>query len=128
MARLGDRGHADGTPGEPRPLQLGEGLATRDEGSQPRRIAEQLVPADAHEVGLPPPDVEAVGGQERGRVEQHPPAVLAGRADPRERVLDARVVRLGGIGEQGRRRRTRPGGCAPDLGVIEAQLRTRSGR
>ena len=96
---LDERGH-DRAAGEPRSLELGERVAAREQAADAGRPAEHLVERERDEVRMPDAQVEPVGRDVGGGVEQHVPAVRVGLLDPLQRVLDAGEVRLGRVGEQ----------------------------
>ena len=121
VVALHERGD-DRPAGEPRPLQLVQRLAPRQEHPDAGRPAEQLVERDRHEVRVPPRQVEAVRGGERGRVDEDVPAVLVGLLDPVERMVDAGEVRLRRIGEQVVVRAAELGEIAGQEALVDAQL------
>ena len=123
VVALHERGD-DRAAGEPRPLELVQRLAARQQRSDPCRPAEQLVERDRHEVRMPARQVEPVGRREGGRVDEHVPAVVVRVVDPVERVVDAREVRLRREGEQVVVRAAQFGEVAVEQGVVDAELRS----
>ena len=95
-----DEGGDDRAAGEPGPFELGERVAAGEQATDAGRPAEHLVEGERDEVGMPAGEVEPVGGDVGGGVEQDVPAVCVSLLDPVERVLDAGEVRLGRVGEQ----------------------------
>ena len=93
--------HAPDRPaGEPRPAQPGQRVPPGQQAADPGRVAEHLVEAHRDELGLDRAQVEPVGRDERGRVEQHVVPCGLGQAHPAERVLHAAEVALRRVGEQ----------------------------
>jgi hypothetical protein len=95
-----DEGGDDRAAREPGPLELGQDVATGEQAADAGRPAEHLVEGQGDEVGVPATEVEPVGGDVGGGVEEHVPAVGVRLLDPLERMLDAGEVRLRRIGEQ----------------------------
>ncbi len=93
-------GAQDRPAGEPRAAQPGQRVPPGQQAAEPGRIAEHLVEAHRHELGPDRAQVEPVGRDERGRVEQHVVARGLGQVHPAERVLDAAEVALRRVGEQ----------------------------
>ena len=103
----------------------GERLATHDQRADARRVAEDLVPGDGDEVRVPAGQVERVRRQEgRRRRAARASRAPGPRVDPVERMADARVVGLGGEGEQVRPAR---GGASSRAARTSAPSGRRSG-
>jgi hypothetical protein len=96
---LDERGE-DRAAGEPGTLESLERLAARKQRADAGRPAEHFVEGQCDEVRMPLGEIEQVGRNEGGRVEEHVPAVRVGPFDPLEWVLDAGEVGLGWVGEQ----------------------------
>ena len=83
------RGDGDRPTREPGTAQFAEGFAPCDQRADAGRVTEHFVKGDRHKVRVDRGEVERVGGDKRGRVEQHVPAVGVRALDPFERMLDA---------------------------------------
>ena len=95
-----DERRDDRSAREPRPLEFGERLSPGEQTTHTGGPAEHLVERERDEVGMPSVQVEPVGRDVRGGVEQHVPAVRLGLLDPFQGVVDAGEVRLCRVGEQ----------------------------
>ena len=112
-AALYARAH-DRAAGEPRAAQPGERVPPGQQAADSGRVAEHLVKAHRHELGLDRTEVEPVGRDEGRRVQQHVVARRLGVLDPRQRMLDAAEVALCRIREQASRMARRTAG--PECG------------
>ncbi len=86
-----------GEPGTPQPPQR---LPPRDQAADAGRVAEHLVPADRHEIGLDHGQVQPVRRHVGGRVQQDVVAMLVRRLYPAQRMLHPAEVALRRVGQQ----------------------------
>ncbi len=112
------RSPGDGSPGEPRAVQLLQGRAACQECPHARWVSEHLVEREGDVVRVPPPQVEAIRGHISGGVQEHVPLQLLGLGDPFQWMLDAGEVGLGRIGEK-----LPPGLAAPAKELAQGVLR-----
>ena len=105
-ARLHGR-EVDGAAGEPGAVQRRQHLVSYQKTTHACRITEHLVERDADKVRLHLGQIEPVGGNEGGRIEQHVPSARVRVIDELERMLHAAEIRLRGIREESRAGRGR---------------------
>src|SRR6266700_1869981 len=101
-----DRTKGDRATGIPGAAQFGQRGFPREQASNTGGIAEDLIERERDKVGVPPGEVQAIGGNEGGAIHEHIPPPGMGFLDPIQWMLHARDVRLGGVGKQVRVFRT----------------------
>ena len=122
------RGKVDGTTAKPGALQCAESFIAHQQAADPGRVAKHLVERHHHKIGRHGAQVQPVGGNIRGSVQQHMPPGGARRRHQRQRMLDAGKVGL-------RRKRHQVGVRAISLGQqgvhgrhVNTQFRARQRR
>ncbi len=76
------RSHRDRATGEPRAMQFFQRTLASDEAAESGGIAENFIERECDEVGMVKAQIEAVGGDEGGGVQQHIPTFGVGDLDP----------------------------------------------
>ena len=95
-----DRREIYGSAGEPRTLQIRQCGAADEQCADARRMAEHFVERERHEIRLHGRKVQAAGGHEGGRIEQHAPSFALRFRDNFERMLHAGKIGLRRISKQ----------------------------
>ena len=94
------RGHGNGSPGEPGPLQFGQSTAARDQSANAGGVAKHLIEGNRQKIGRVLAQIQWIGGGKSGDVQQNVPAMGMGQLDPVQRVAPAREVGLCRVSEQ----------------------------
>jgi hypothetical protein len=114
----GDRRERSGAA-VPGPPQAAECRWSRDQCTDPGRVAEHLVKRHSYEIRVPPAQVQPIGRHERRRVKQYVPPASLGLRHPLQRVTDSAEVGLGGVSKQFRavcRLPKKVSQCEPEIG------------